>query len=69
MKLHDNHSFDQKHSAGLPRWEGKVTIEIEAYAANESDILMQLIQTLGESDVDQLLEQRDELQIDVSKSE
>lgn len=65
MKLHDNISFEAKKEAGLDKYSGTVTIPIEAFAAGESDVKMQFIQTIAEMDTEKLLDKREEFEFDV----
>lgn len=65
MKLHDNISFEDKKDAGLPCFKGTAIIDIEAHGANESDVKMQLLQTLAKADTEELIEMRDEIEMDL----
>jgi len=56
MELHDNISFGERAGLDMDLTEGKVTIDIEAYAANESDAKFQFIQTISEMDASELIE-------------
>jgi hypothetical protein len=70
LKLHDRHSFETKEEAGLDHWSGKVSVEVEAHAASDSDLGMQFLHTISEMDEEELIElyRNDVIQLDVERT-
>lgn len=63
MKLHDNHSFEEKREAGLDHHEGEIVIPFEAYGVNESDIILQLFQTMEEMTTQEISDTITEIEV------